>query len=245
MEQGQQRKLHPVLWVAAVSMTVFSLVGIGAITGVIPTGSAQDKAAREALATAAPAALSHAAASPQVALSSPAEKPIEPAPAAFAEETPVARKSAPKPVAHAPKPRPAPAPVAQYSPPEPAREAAPMPPPAPVAVVCHDCGVVEAVVESEQRGEGSGLGAVAGGVIGGLLGHQVGGGRGKDIATVVGAVAGGVAGNNVERNVKKTPRWEVVVRFNDGTTRSFNQSTPPAWRAGDKVKLVNGVLAGA
>jgi outer membrane lipoprotein SlyB len=35
------RRLHPLLTAAAVSLTVFSLLGIGAITGLIPTASSQ------------------------------------------------------------------------------------------------------------------------------------------------------------------------------------------------------------
>ena len=43
------RKLHPVIWVAAVSVIVFSLVGIGAVTGLIPTSSSQPAAEKLSL----------------------------------------------------------------------------------------------------------------------------------------------------------------------------------------------------
>jgi outer membrane lipoprotein SlyB len=37
--QPRQRRLHPLLTAAAVSLTVFSLLGIGAITGLVPSAS--------------------------------------------------------------------------------------------------------------------------------------------------------------------------------------------------------------
>lgn len=107
---------------------------------------------------------------------------------------------------------------------------------------CDECGVVVSVREIETKGEGSGIGAVGGAVVGGVLGHQVGGGRGQDIATVVGAVGGAVAGNEVEKRVKSTRSYEVTIRFEDGSTRAMNVANAPSWRAGDRVRIVNGVI---
>lgn len=116
--------------------------------------------------------------------------------------------------------------------------------PAPVAAiaVCTECGVIESVREVEAKGTGSGLGAVGGAVVGGLLGNQVGAGHGKDAMTVVGAVGGAFAGNEVEKRVKTSKSYEVTVRLNDGTSRVIKEAGVPAWRAGDKVKLVNGAI---
>ena len=111
--------------------------------------------------------------------------------------------------------------------------------------LCYDCGVIESVREIEKKGEGSGLGAVAGGVAGGLLGHETGGGRGKDVMTVLGAIGGAVAGHQIEKNVKKVNSYEIAIRFEDGTSRLITQDNPPAWRSGDKVRLVNGVITAA
>jgi len=33
------------------------------------------------------------------------------------------------------------------------------------------------------------------------------------------------------------------VRFDDGTRRTFTRDAEPRWHAGDRVRLVNGVLA--
>jgi outer membrane lipoprotein SlyB len=104
---------------------------------------------------------------------------------------------------------------------------------------CKDCGTVVDVKTLKQKGEGSGLGAVAGGVVGGVLGHQVGSGRGKDVATVAGAAGGAYAGHQVEKNAKSTTSYQVVVKLEDGNTRTFNFSSPTSYKAGDKVKIVD------
>jgi outer membrane lipoprotein SlyB len=118
------------------------------------------------------------------------------------------------------------------------------PAPVPAAVtppVCRECGTVENVHEVASQGEGSGLGAIAGGVLGGVLGHQVGRGTGKDLATIAGAVGGAFAGNQVEKNVRSNKQYEVAVRFDDGSVRSYTISNT-AWHTGDRVRLSNGSL---
>lgn len=110
------------------------------------------------------------------------------------------------------------------------------------AAKCAECGVIESVREIETRGDGTGIGAVGGAVVGGVLGHQVGGGRGKDIATVVGAVGGGLAGNEIEKRVKTAKSYDVTVRLDDGSSRVLHEANPPAWRAGDRVKVVDGAI---
>jgi outer membrane lipoprotein SlyB len=107
---------------------------------------------------------------------------------------------------------------------------------------CAECGVVESVREIDAKGLGTGLGAVGGGVLGGLLGNQVGAGRGKDVMTVVGVVGGAVAGNEVEKRVKATKSYEVTVRLNDGSSRVISEASLPAWRPGDKVKIIDGAI---
>lgn len=109
-------------------------------------------------------------------------------------------------------------------------------------VKCAECGVIESVREIEHRGEGTGLGAVGGAVVGGLLGNQVGSGRGNTAATVVGAVGGVIAGNEIEKRVKSTKGYEITVRFEDGSSRVISAASAPAWRTGDHVKVVDGVI---
>ena len=107
---------------------------------------------------------------------------------------------------------------------------------------CAECGVIDSVNEIDTRGHGSGVGAVGGAVVGGLLGNQVGGGRGRDLATVAGAIGGAFAGNQVEGNVRSTRSFDISVRLNNGSVRTFHQSEQPGWRAGDHVRIVDGSL---
>jgi outer membrane lipoprotein SlyB len=138
------------------------------------------------------------------------------------------------------QPRAAPARVAAAHP-APA-QAAPAKAPAPVAVKCAECGVIQSVQEIEAKGTGSGLGAAGGAVVGGVLGHQVGHGDGNTIATVIGAVGGAVAGNEIEKRVKTNKSYQITVRFDDGSSRVFTEASMPTWRNGDKVRVVNGAI---
>jgi len=110
------------------------------------------------------------------------------------------------------------------------------------AHVCADCGTITAIHAIEQAGEGSGLGAIAGGVAGAVLGHQVGGGTGKDIATIAGAAGGAYAGHQIEKKMKKTVRYDIVVKMENGQHRTVSQKEAPAIAVGDKVKIVDGML---
>ncbi len=94
--------------------------------------------------------------------------------------------------------------------------------------LCSTCGVVEGVRPVERKGEGSGVGAVAGGVVGAVVGNQMGGGSGKAAMTVLGAIGGGMAGNEIEKRNKTTTVYDVRVRMEDGTLRSFTSATAPA-----------------
>jgi outer membrane lipoprotein SlyB len=105
---------------------------------------------------------------------------------------------------------------------------------------CATCGVVESVRYVEKKGEGSGAGLVAGGIVGGVLGHQIGSGRGNTAATILGAGAGAYAGNQVEKNVKKKTYWVVGVKLDDGSKRSITSGAKPAFKQGDRVKILDG-----
>lgn len=99
--------------------------------------------------------------------------------------------------------------------------------PRPVAV-CATCGVIESVRAVQQQGQGTGLGAVAGGVLGGVVGNQMGKGGGKTAMTLLGAIGGGFAGNAVEKQTRTVTVYEVRVRMDDGSIRTFTQHTEPA-----------------
>lgn len=112
------------------------------------------------------------------------------------------------------------------------------------AAACGDCGVVDSIRVVETQGDGSGLGAIGGAVVGGILGNQVGRGSGRTAATVVGAGAGAYAGHEIEKNVKKSVSYQVRVRMNDGTYRTFYERSQPALAVGQKVRVTEqGVVA--
>jgi outer membrane lipoprotein SlyB len=110
---------------------------------------------------------------------------------------------------------------------------------------CSTCGNVESVRAIATRARGTGVGAAGGAVLGGLLGNQVGGGHGRQLATVAGAVGGAVFGNQVEGNMRATTSYEIRVRLDDGTLRTFHQHSAPQWRSGDRVRIVKGSLHSA
>jgi outer membrane lipoprotein SlyB len=214
--------MNPLVATASIAIIIFSVVGVGVMTGMIPSSrSANDArtaaetkvvAATEEKTTAAPAVKTAPAA---------AHKPVTPAAQKHTQHT----EAVQKPVQVAANER---------------TESAPVTPP--VARICTECGVIDAVTATDKKGDGTGLGAVGGAVVGGLLGNQVGRGNGNTAATVIGAVGGAVAGNEVEKRVKTTKEYHVSVRMDDGSTRSFTFASDPAYAIGDKIKVIDGKL---
>src|SRR6266568_4939550 len=164
MEAQAARQYHPLVIIAAIAVTLFSLVGIAAVLGWIPTS---------------------------VGGGATAQAPAQPEAAKQAEEQ------------HAVKPKP-----------RPVHQAVVPPPPPQVAAICKECAVIEDVREVEVAGQASGAGALG----------------------------GGLAGNQIEKNAKKTKEYQIFVRYEDGTKGMFTQPTPPSWRIGDKVKVINGAI---
>ena len=206
------KSLHPLVLAAAVAVLLFCGVGTAALMGWLP--SSQRDAQPLAASTSAEQLASLQANQPQANL--------QPAGAQALAALP----PPPQPVR---QPQPQQQPQQQYA-------AAPAP------QVCGNSGVIEAIHEDNTRAEGSGVGAAGGAVVGGLLGNQVGGGHGKQLATVLGAVGGAVAGNQIEGSVRATRSYNIVVRLDNGKTRTVHQSAAPNWRQGDRVRVVNGAL---
>lgn len=227
---SKPNRLHPLVAGAAISVMLASLTGVGAMAGLLPNSHSENKAAAEA-------------AQPQPAQSSTTK------PAAVAK-TPKAVGSdrlALKEDDQAPAPRQQQAAslsasqsghrTQDYSQ-DMVRVAQP-------ARACGNCGRVESVHAVQSQADPSGVGVVGGAVVGGLLGNQIGGGHGRQLATVAGAVGGAVVGNQVEGNMKATTSYEIRVRLDDGTLRTFHQSSEPQWRSGDRVRIVKGRLRAA
>jgi outer membrane lipoprotein SlyB len=108
-----------------------------------------------------------------------------------------------------------------------------------VARYCSNCATVEAV--NVVQGEAGAVGTLGGAAVGGLLGNQVGSGSGRTAATVAGAVGGAIAGRSIERNARN-PRYEVVVRYENGATQSIRYDNDPGFRVGEQVRVSDGVL---
>lgn len=208
---------HPLLIAAAIAVILFCTVGIAAIMGWIPNS------------TGGPAA---GGANPLVA--DAADAPA--APVSALPPSALVQQSSPMQLAQAERAQPAYQPAPRVA--ERRRVAAA----APASKWCSNCGNIESVRKVTTRARGTGVGAAGGAVLGGLLGNQVGGGSGRDIATVAGAVGGAVIGNQVEGNMKATTRYEVRVRLDDGSVRTFTRETAPSWRNGERVRIVNGGL---
>jgi outer membrane lipoprotein SlyB len=250
--ENNKRRIHPLVAAASAAVILVSLVGVAAITGVLPTSHGSAPADGSA---AQPVAAASAPVAPRVSVATPA-------PASKLVEDRIAQEEdAPKPVhkaaksIHKPAPQVASTSHSQYqsggSYPAPVQSSTPnygyASGPAPVAPVaqapiCYSCGRVESVQAVQTAAKPSGLGVVAGGVLGGLLGNQVGNGNGRTLATVAGAVGGGFAGNEVEKRTHTATTYRVHVRMEDGSTRTFPQSGADGWRVGDRVKVVNGAL---
>lgn len=228
---------HPLLLVAAGSITILSLAAVATLAGWLPGPGAR---AVDPPASVAPAAAAVAPAAAPISIRQAVTLPPEkPRPAVTSRERAPAslRPAAPPAVAAIPADAVSPAPTVGVATQEPAYRVA-----APVPAICGECGVVETVREVAVEPKSSGGGAVAGGVVGGIIGNQIGKGSTRSIATILGAVGGAFAGNHIEKSVKETKRYDVTVRFEDGSTRTFGSETPPAWRSGDRVRLQNGAL---
>jgi outer membrane lipoprotein SlyB len=207
------KRLHPLLTAAAISVTVFSAVGVAALTGLLPHSSGSSKEAPASVAAPVPEtaianAVAHPVDSMPAALPAPVSKP---------KPKRLARASAP-PVAQAPQPVEAPAPVVRPG----------------------LLGTVDAVREIEQPGDAKGGGAVAGGVAGAVLGHNIG--DHNKLVTVLGAAGGALLGNHIEKQARATKRWEISVRFDNGTMQTISSDAEPFWHAGDRVRWLDGKL---
>lgn len=232
MDSQQSAPLHPLLKVAAGSVIVASAVVVANLTGLLPGASAPEPAPVVATAPAMPATEA-----PLPALESlppPAAGTVAVAPVPAPVPRVVAIEPAPAPVVvRKPKPR-----TVVYN--EPESEAVPAPVREPE--VCYSCGTVQAVNVVTEAGQASGVGAVSGAVLGGVAGHQMGKGRGKDAMTVVGVIGGALAGNAAEKAIKKTQRYDVTVRMEDGNVQTFSFSSVPPFSSGDAVRVEGGQL---
>ncbi|HEY4370834.1 MAG TPA: hypothetical protein VGN52_02760 [Burkholderiales bacterium] len=215
------KRTHPMVPIAAASVIVMSLIGIGVFTGIIPThmnSEAQSPAAYSASASAPQAVAGSAAADGNAAGNAGAPLPPLPNSQAYAP----------------PPPYPSSAPAASPAP-------AVVPAPA-AAADCYACGHVESVRATEVQGRATGVGAVAGGVGGALIGNTIAHRRDRGPLTILGAVGGAFAGNAIEKHVRKHVVYQVHVRMDDGSLRTFSAASAGAYSSGERVRVENGGL---
>jgi outer membrane lipoprotein SlyB len=217
MDTTQTRtRLHPLLTAAAISVTVFSAVGVATLTGLVPPsiGSQKTEAALE--------------------IPQEAAKPIEPAIThpVPARKVPVARKpAAPRtstPIAYnefGQEPR-----LAQVEAPKPVVQAGQL-------------ATIQAVREVKDPGQHTGLGPIAGGIAGAVLGDQIGGkGNTRKVLTVLGAAGGAYAGREIEKQARATKHWEIDLRRDDGASETVRSDVAPPYQPGERVRVVDGRL---
>jgi outer membrane lipoprotein SlyB len=226
-------RLHPLLTAAAISVTVFSAVGVASLTGLVPQSLGSHKA--EAVSQ----------------LPDEVAKPLEPAiaqpvpqPAPQAASKPVQKKPAARAVTARPT-----TPVAynDYNTPPPPPPFAQAPAqavetPKP-AVQPGNLGTIQAVREVKEPGEHTALGPIAGGIAGAVLGDQIGKGHGsRKVITVLGAAGGAFAGRAIEKQVRGTTHWEIDVRRDDGEQQTLRSDVAPPYQPGERVRVVDGRL---
>ena len=233
------RRLHPLLTAAAISVTVFSAVGVAAVTGLIPSSIGshkQDASVQEQSSLQAPVEVAQPA---EAANEQPAPQPAPQAAPKPAPKKPVAHKSTPKPAA----------PVAYNDygtppPPPPYAQAPAVPVETPKPVVQPgQLATVQAVREVKDKGDATALGPIAGGIAGAVLGNQIGKGHGSQkVITVLGAAGGAFAGRAVEQQARGTTHWEIDVHRDDGANQTVRSDAAPSYQPGQRVRLIDGKL---
>jgi len=213
------RKTHPMVLTAAVAVTIFSLLGSAAITGLIPTvHSSREETTLQS--------------DNFNGYSKESQDPnaYNTSPAADNGARHLANPSAApaNTIGHSVKTTTAAKPTEEKS-----------------VAACNTCGVIESIRLVQRDGEASGLGAVAGGVVGGVAGNQIGKGKGNTLMTILGMGGGAYAGHTIEKKIKTTSAYQVKIHMEDGTYRSVTQASQPEYAVGDHVKVLNGRLTSA
>ncbi|SAK71180.1 glycine zipper 2TM domain-containing protein [Caballeronia ptereochthonis] len=215
--QTKPSRIHPLVAAAAVSVILACGTGVAAMTGLLPSSKATAAAV-----TASPLVDAQVTkTTPSQQASQPATQQAAPLPRAVrGHHVNPARTAAPvhEPAVHATNPAPAYDPYA---------------------------GEVTAVNTVQTAQPTTGLGAVGGAVVGGLAGTQIGNGRGRTAATIIGAIGGGLAGNQIEHAVHKATTYQVQVRMDDGSVRTFNYEAAPGVAIGQKVRVSGETLTPA
>ena len=108
-------------------------------------------------------------------------------------------------------------------------------------VHCAGCGVVESVRRIDQQ-------EIAGEVCSltdldrlWITGHVHDGGKYGGVATLADTVEGVLEGRPGATRMRVTSRYQIVVRFRDGSRHVFNEATGRALQSGERVLVIAGV----
>jgi outer membrane lipoprotein SlyB len=99
-------------------------------------------------------------------------------------------------------------------------------------------GTVISITQDTVQNVNTAVGGIGGALIGGGIGSLFGGGSGQTVATVIGAAGGAYAGSQAAQR-SQTFVWRIGVRYDDGTVATVQQTTAPALRIGDRVRVSN------
>lgn len=99
-------------------------------------------------------------------------------------------------------------------------------------------GTVISITQDTVQNVNSAVGGIGGALIGGGIGSLFGGGSGQTVATIIGAAGGAYAGSQAAQR-SQTFVWRIGVRYDDGTVATVQQTTAPALRIGDRVRVTN------
>ena len=97
-------------------------------------------------------------------------------------------------------------------------------------------GTVISITQDTVQNVNSAVGGIGGALIGGGIGSLFGGGSGQTVATVIGAAGGAYAGSQAAQR-SQTFVWRIGVRYDDGSVATVQQTTAPALRIGDRVRI--------
>ncbi|WP_277187356.1 glycine zipper 2TM domain-containing protein [Caballeronia sp. BR00000012568055] len=209
--QTKSSRIHPLVAGAAVAVILACGTGIAAMTGLLPSSKATAAAV-----TASPLVDTQAAKAAPVVQNTEKEAPLPRAVRGHHVSTNAVHRTAPAETQSAP--------ATNY-----AQNTAPAYDPY--------AGQVTAVNAIQTAQPTTGIGAIGGALAGGLAGTQIGNGRGKTAATIIGAIGGGLAGNQIEHVVHKATTYQVQVRMNDGSYRTFNYDAAPGVAVGQSVRV--------
>ena len=97
-------------------------------------------------------------------------------------------------------------------------------------------GTVISITQDTVQNVNTAAGGIGGALIGGGIGSLFGGGSGQTVATVIGAAGGAYMGSQAAQR-SQTFVWRIGVRYDDGSVATVQQTTAPALRIGDRVRV--------